>query len=214
MTPSKVDLPSKHWDRAFAPSSCLAMITTVDRQGRVNAASFGTCVRVCHEPVYVAFTITTGKDTYHNVLATGEFVVNVPSFDREILEKVRVVGLPFASGVNELERAGLTALPSKLVRPPRIAECRSHFECQVEWVKEWVNRLMVVGKVGAVSIDSDCVDEHGYVVWDRLRPAHYCGAPYTNRFVAAYQTIDVGLPYDGPEVLLFEKQRRLLLKED
>ena len=61
------------------------MVTTVDEAGRVNAASFGTCVRVCHDPVYISFTVGAPKDTAHNVLCTGEFVVNVPPFDREIL---------------------------------------------------------------------------------------------------------------------------------
>jgi len=32
------------------------MITTVDRDGRVNAAAYGTCTRVKHEQVYVVFT--------------------------------------------------------------------------------------------------------------------------------------------------------------
>ncbi len=202
---SKIDVPPSRWDRLFAPSSCLAMITTVDVQRRVNAGAYGTCVRVCHDPVCIAFTVGTGKDTYNNVLATREFVVNVPSYDREILEKVRIVGLTFAPGVNELEKAGLTSIPSAVVGPPRIAECRSHFECRVEWVKEWLNRLMVVGRVVAASVDVDCVDASGYVIWDRLKPAHYCGAPYKNRFVAAYETVEVGIPYEGPEVEAFEK---------
>lgn len=74
--------------------------------------------------------LDTYKDTCKNVWATNDFVVNIPSFDRQILEKVRVVGLPYASGINELEKAGLTASPSKVVRPSRIAECKSHFECR------------------------------------------------------------------------------------
>jgi flavin reductase (DIM6/NTAB) family NADH-FMN oxidoreductase RutF len=194
----KLEVPREHWDRLFAPSACLVMITTVDEQGRINAASYGTCVRVCHEPVYIAFTTGETKDTYHNVIATGEFVVNVPSFEREILEKVRVVGLEFPPGVNELEKAGLTSLPSTVVKPPRIAECRSHFECQVEWTKQWLHRLTVVGKVVAASVDEGCVDEQGYLVWDRLKPAHYCGHEYKSRFVAAYQTMDVDMVYTGP----------------
>ncbi len=212
--PSKLDVPPRQWDRLFAPSSCLAMITTVDLQGRVNAGSFGTCVRVNHEPVYIAFTVTREKDTCNNVLATGEFVVNLPSFDRELLEKVRVVGLPFAPGVNELEKAGLTAMPSTVVRPPRIAECPRHFECRVEWTREWVNRVMVVGAVVAASVDTSCVDEDGYVIWDRVRPAHYCGAPYRGRFVAAYDVIDVAIPYEGPEVSIFENELKLMFKDD
>ena len=117
----KIDVPGEHWDRLFAPSACLVMVTTVDGEDRINAASFGTCVRVCHDPVFIAFTVGATKDTCNNVMSTGEFVVNVPPFEREMLEKVRVVGLEFPPRVNELEKAGLTALPSKVVKPPRIA---------------------------------------------------------------------------------------------
>ena len=194
----KLDLPEEHWDRLFAPSSCLVMITTVSCEGRINAASFGTCTRVCHDPVYIAFTVGATKDTYKNVLDTQEFVVNVPSFDKEILEKVRVVGLEFPPEVNELEKAGLTSIPSKIVHAPRIAECRSHFECRVEWTKQWLHRLMVVGKVVAASVDEGYVDDNGYIVWDKLRPAHYCGHEYKTRFVAAYQTMDVDMIYNEP----------------
>lgn len=194
----KIDVPREHWDRLFAPSSCLVMITTVDRDGRINAASFGTCTRVCHDPVYIAFTVGAAKDTYNNVLETQEFVVNIPSFDREILEKVRVVGLEFPPDVNELEKAGLTSIPSKGVQAPRIAECRSHFECKVEWTKQWLHRLMVVGKVVAASVDEGYTDENGYIVWDKLKPAHYCGHEYKSKFVAAYQTLEVDMVYNRP----------------
>ena len=194
----KIDVPAAHWDRLFAPSACLVMVTTVDGDGRVNAASFGTCVRVCHDPVFIAFTVGAPKDTCNNVLSTGEFVVNVPPYDREILERVRVVGLEFPPSVNELEKARLTALPSKVVKPPRIGQCRSHFECKVEWTKQWLHRVMVVGKVVAASVDEGCVDADGYLVWDKLKPAHYCGHEYKNGFVAAYQKMDVDMIYTEP----------------
>jgi len=194
----KIDVPGEHWDRLFAPSACLVMITTVDGEGRINAGSFGTCVRVCHDPVFIAFTVGATKDTCTNVKSTGEFVVNVPPFEREILEKVRVVGLEFPPRVNELEKAGLTALKSRVVKPPRIGECRSHFECKVEWTKQWLHRVMVVGKVVAASVDEGCVDANGYLVWEKLKPAHYCGHEYKNGFVAAYQTMDVDMIYKEP----------------
>ncbi len=213
MMNAKLDQPRKWWDRLFAPSSCLAMITTVDRDGHVNAASYGTCTRVNHEPVYIAFTANVGADTVRNVMETGEFVVNLPSFDKTSLEAVRVVGLPFARGVSELEKAALTALPSVVVKPPRILECPRHFECKLEWTKEWAGRLMIVGEVVAASANADCVDEQGYIIWDRVRPAHYCGAPYGGRFVAAYETMDAGLPYEGPEVQDFHARERAMFKE-
>lgn len=203
MQMTKIDQPMERWDEMFAPSSCLAMITTVDGQGRVNAGAYGTCTRVCHNPVYIAFTAGMTKHTAANVLETGQFTVNLPKHDRTILEKVCVVSLPFERGVNEIERAGLTALPGKIVAPPRIAECPRHFECQVEWTQEWSGRLMICGKVMAVSVDSDCLYPDGSLIWDRARPAHFCGRPYGAKFVAAHQFIEVDVPYDGPERALF-----------
>jgi flavin reductase (DIM6/NTAB) family NADH-FMN oxidoreductase RutF len=207
----KLDQPPQHWDRLFAPSSCLAMITTADAEGRANAASYGTCTRVAHGPVDIAFTAGPDKDTGRNVLATGEFVVNLPKWERRILEQVRIAGLPFAPGVNEIEKAGLTALASKIVKPPRILECARHFECRVLWAKEWDGRLMVVGRVVAASVDADCVDGEGYVLWDKVKSAHYCGAPYKGMFVAAYETMEVDRPYDGPETDAYEEQENSML---
>jgi len=210
----KQSQPEKYWDRLFAPSSCLAVITTVDAGGHVNAAAFGTCTRVLHNPVYIAFTTTLGNHTADNVLATGEFVANLPAFRRSVLERVMVVGLPFARGVDELEKAGFTALPSTLVRPPRVAECPRHFECRVEWTREWAGgRLMVCGRLVAASVDADCVDPKGYIRWDRVRPAHYCGAPYGAAFVAAYEKMEVDIPYAGPERDAFEQHRKGMFED-
>jgi flavin reductase (DIM6/NTAB) family NADH-FMN oxidoreductase RutF len=194
-----ISAPEEHWDRLFAPSSCLATITTVNAEGRVNAASFGTCTRISHAPVTLAFAVGAGKDTHDNVLATGEFVVNLPAFERRQLEQVRIAGLNFAPGVSELEAAGLEATASTRVRPPRIASFGRHFECRVLWTRQWRDRLLVVGDVVAVSYLPGIADEHGYLVWDRARPAHYCGWPYDNSFVAAFEVTSIDMTYAGPE---------------
>jgi flavin reductase (DIM6/NTAB) family NADH-FMN oxidoreductase RutF len=211
---AKQSQPEKYWDRLFAPSSCLAVITTVNRKGEINAAAFGTCTRVHHNPVYIAFTTTLGNDTAVNVLETGEFVANLPAFERRTLEQVMVVGLPFAPGVSELAKAGFTALPSVVVKPPRVLECKRHFECAVEWTREWAGgRLMVCGRLVAASVDADCVDPKGYILWDRVRPAHYCGAPYGAAFVGAYETMQVDIPHEGPERDAFEQHRKGMFED-
>ena len=208
-----VQQPEKYWDRLFAPGGHAAVITTVDREGRVNAAAYATCVRIVHKPVQIAFTTSQVGDTGRNAQETGQFVVNLPSFDREILEKVRIVGLRFARGVNELDKAGLTALPSTQVAPPRILECHRHFECEVVWTKEWLNRVMVVGNVVAASVRADCVDPKGYIIWERIKPVAFCGAPYVDMFAASHETMTVGLPYDGSEAQAAERSVRSMFED-
>lgn len=213
MAVEKIDLKPKFWDRIFAPSSCLAIITTIDDAGNVNAAAYGTCTRVKHYPVYLAFTAEASNDTVNNLGSVPEFVVNLPRFEENDLARVLTVGLPFDRGVNELTKANLTELKSKLVRPPRVADCPRHFECEVAWTKEWDDRVMIVGKVVAASVDGDCVDDENYVVWDRVRSAHFCGAPYSNMFVAAYETMTVDPSYDGPEREAYEALQTKVLGE-
>jgi flavin reductase (DIM6/NTAB) family NADH-FMN oxidoreductase RutF len=152
-----------------------------------------------HNPVQIAFTTSQSGDTGKNIAETGQFVVNLPPYEREVLEKVRVCGLPFARGVNELEKAGLTALASTVVTPPRIVECTRHFECEVVWTKEWLNRIMVVGNVVACSVYADCVDAKGYILWEKIKPVAFCGAPYVDSFASCSETMSVGMPYEGPE---------------
>jgi len=88
-----------------------------------------------------------------------------PRFDRANLEAVRIVGLPFSPGTNELDKAGLTSLASTHVAPPRIQQMPRNFECHVQWTKEWTGRLMVVGEVVAAAVDADCVDVNGFILW-------------------------------------------------
>jgi len=209
----KLDQPPEKWDRLFAPSPCLAMITTIDAQGRANAASYGTCMRVAHGPVDIAFTANIGSDNANNIAAGSGFTVNLPRCDTKSLEAVRVVGLNFAPGVSEIEKAGLTALPARVVAPPRIAECPRHFECRVLWTKDWADRMMIVGRVVAASVDADSVDAEGYILWDKVRPAVYCGAPYGGAFAAAHEVHRVGVPYQGPELDAFlAREREMLAK--
>jgi flavin reductase (DIM6/NTAB) family NADH-FMN oxidoreductase RutF len=203
-----VSQPEKYWDRLFAPGGHVAVITTVDELNRVNAASYATCVRIVHNPVQIAFTASLHQHTAMNIEATKQFVVNLPSFDERQLEQVRIIGLPFERGISEIEKAGLTELPSVRVKPPRIKEFLRHFECELVWTKTWLNRMMVVGNVVAASTYSDCVDAKGYIIWNRVKPVSFCGAPYVNMFAASVETMEVGMPYEGPEVQAADKSIR------
>lgn len=182
-----VDVGSEHWDRLYAPSSALAVVTTVDAAGNINAAALGACVRIAHDPVAIMFTIGIGRDTGNNVLATGEFVVNIPSFDLDELRALCLTGADLPPGENELDYAGLTPIDGRVVRPPRIAEYSRHFECSVLWNMQWRDRLTVVGEVVAASCSPDVVDAEGKLLWDVARPATYCGGPYGLTFTPSYE---------------------------
>ena len=201
MDEKKVDVNPEQWDQLFAPTSNPAVVTTTDADGRVNAAAFGAVVKVSHEPVALTFTVGVGRDTANNVLGTGEFVVNVPTYDNDQLKGLCLTSVDLPPGANELEHAGLTSLPGRKTRPPRVAEFPRHFECKVVWSTLWRDRLTIAGEIVAVSCDADAVEAGGSLRWETVRPATYCGGSYGFSFSPATEQVRVDLGEDDFDLM-------------
>ena len=119
----------------------IAWVSTLSPAGQPNLAPFSFFMGVTSDPPTLAVAIGRRrgqqKDTARNLEARGEFVVNV-------VTEPTAQAMVFTSGdfppeVNEFEAAGLTALPSIAVAPPRVAESPIHMECRVE-------RLITIGR--------------------------------------------------------------------
>jgi flavin reductase (DIM6/NTAB) family NADH-FMN oxidoreductase RutF len=195
---AKIDIDESGYDKLASPVGAVVVVTTIDEHGRVNAAPIATCIRNNHKPTCFEFTVDADKDTARNVLATGEFTVNVVPFVEDILEKVHLTAMRLPKDVDELAYAGLTAVPARMIRPPRIGECRSHFECIVEWTKQWFEtRVTIVGRVVAASVDRNCIDEKGFVLHDKLLPTQYAGLAYGGKYFGAQKSLDIRIKRDA-----------------
>jgi flavin reductase (DIM6/NTAB) family NADH-FMN oxidoreductase RutF len=146
----------------------IAFVTTVGSDGAVNAApySFFNCLSA--DPAIVALGIEfrkdgTSKDTARNVRESGVFTVNIVSDD--VAEAMNVCAVPFPPGVDELQRAGLTAVPGTKVASPRIAECRAALECRhYQTLRIGRSREIILGEVLCVHLRSDIVDPANFHV--------------------------------------------------
>ena len=131
----------------------VTLITTVGKDGSINAAPHGWVTVVDYNPPQLLFSVNTKHDTYRNVLETAEFVINIPSAD--MIKEIWITQKHFPYGTNELEEANLTASPSDKVTPPRIKECKAHIECKVLWTKIIGSTCLVLGSIEAVSINKE-----------------------------------------------------------
>ncbi len=158
----------------------IALATTVDRAGRVNAAPFSFFNAVSSVPPIVVLGISPGagdpngpsdgyKDTERNIRDTGEFVVNL--VDEALAERMNICAVDFPSAIGELEKAGLTPVPSVGVRAPRIAESPVSFECQrITGLSLGARSTLEIGRVIHIHIRDDLVDpERYYVATDKMR---------------------------------------------
>ena len=168
-----IDIPPENIDLAMGNYNPVVIITTQNAQSQCNAAPFAMCMQVCHDPPLVAFSVGNTKDTCRNVRQHGEFVLNVPGQD--ILKNVMVTARRFPPEVNELIEADLHELPGAQVAVPRIKECKLHFECKVEWIKEAANHFIVLGRVVSASAAKAILTDDFRVKIEELKPVHYLG---------------------------------------
>jgi flavin reductase (DIM6/NTAB) family NADH-FMN oxidoreductase RutF len=152
----------------------IALATTVDGSGRVNAAPFSFFNAVSSVPPVVVLGISPGaasedgyKDTERNIRDSGEFVVNL--VDEALAERMNICAVDFPAGTGELNAAELTPLPSIGVRAPRIGQSPVSFECRrITGVSLGPRSMLEIGRV--IHIRDDLVDQQKmYVRTEKMR---------------------------------------------
>ena len=159
----------------------VAWITTVDAQGRVNAAPFSSYNYVATSPPMVAVNIAKRagaiKDTARNIQASGEFVINVAT--EACMDLMHRCGEDYAPEVSEADALGIELLPSRHVVPPRIAVTPVQMECRLDQavvLGRGVNTLYI-GEVVAFHLSPQVYDGQR-IDSVKLRPIARLGGPY------------------------------------
>jgi flavin reductase (DIM6/NTAB) family NADH-FMN oxidoreductase RutF len=134
----------------------IALVTTINPHGIVNAAPFSMFNMMGEEPPIVMISVNrlkdgTQKDTAGNILRTREFVVHLA--DEAIAEQMHHCGERLPPDQSELTRVGLTPVASRLVRPPRIAEAPVAFECTLWETLETASRQIFIG----LGLETGCI---------------------------------------------------------
>jgi flavin reductase (DIM6/NTAB) family NADH-FMN oxidoreductase RutF len=85
---------------------------------------------------------------------------------------MNVCAVDYERGINELEKAGFTAVPSKIVRPPRIKEAPVAMECKLVQIIELGRRPnhLVIGEVVWFHYDDGLVNDRYHVDVGRVNP--------------------------------------------
>ena len=152
----------------------IALITSMDRDGRLNAAPFSAFNYFCTDPPIVGVGVANRpdhafvpKDTALNIRRTGEFVVNIVTED--IAEKMNICATDFPPEMSEVEIAGFTTAPSQKVKVPRLAEAHAALECREYTTIEIGRSRIILGRVVEIYVDDEFVDPAGpYIKSDHM----------------------------------------------
>ncbi len=155
---------------AVAPRP-IAFASTMDEKGNPNLSPFSFFNVFSANPPILIFSPSrkgrdnTTKHTHDNAKKTKEVVINIVNYD--IVQQMSLSSTAYPERVNEFKKAGLTMLPSELVKPFRVAESPVQFECKVKKIIELGNQggagNLVICEVLRIHIEEAVLDAEGTI---------------------------------------------------
>lgn len=159
--------------KALVAPRPIGWISSLSAEGIANLAPYSYFNAMAENPHYVVFGSGPRKDSMRNIEATGEFAVNMATFD--LREAMNASSAAVAAHVDEFELARLTKAPCRLIKAPRVAESPVCLECRLYKIIDLpdddghVANHMAIGRVVGIHI-ADRFIENGRVNTAAMRP--------------------------------------------
>jgi flavin reductase (DIM6/NTAB) family NADH-FMN oxidoreductase RutF len=153
----------------------IALVTSIDETGRVNAAPFSFFNVFSDDPAQIVLGLqhrgpATPKDTTRNLAKAKAFVVNM--VDDALAPVMNDCAIDFPPDVGEIEALGIATRPGVKVPVPRIAAAPFALECTRTVSLAFSDtRELLIGEVVAVHARDGLVDpKTHYTDTDAYRP--------------------------------------------
>lgn len=202
---------------AVAPRP-IAFASTISTDGVPNLAPYSFFNAFSSNPPILIFSSNrrvannTTKDTLKNVEDTGEVVINVVS--HHIVRQMAVTSVEYGPEVDEFKKAGLTPMPSELIRPFRVAESPVQMECKVEQILPLgekggagnliICRIVLMHIAEEVLNDKGRIDPHKIDLMGRMGRFYYVRASGAAVEEIVQEVTTMGIGFDGlpPQIRL------------
>lgn len=156
-------LPHDPFKAILAPR-VIGWISTCNAIGQANLAPYSFFGGFSDNPKVIAFSSEGYKDSIRNIEETGEFTWNLTS--KNLAQAMNRSSAPVAPEFNEFELAGLTQVPGRLVKSPRVGESPASFECKLLQVVRLddlegkpIQNWIAIGQVVGVHIRSEFLEQ-------------------------------------------------------
>ncbi len=187
----------------------IALVSTLSADGIPNLSPFSFFNAFGANPPIVAFAPSrrgrdgTNKDTYHNLIATKECVVQMVSY--EMVEQVSLASTEYDVSIDEFIKSGLTPIASDIVGPPRVAESLFQMECKMQQMIELGDGPssgnlaiceVVKFHIAERIFDGKQIDPHKIDLVARMGADFYCRASGEAVFEVEKPGLKIGVGYD------------------
>ncbi|MDI6704559.1 MAG: flavin reductase family protein [bacterium] len=151
----------------FYPSS-IVMVSCIDKEGRPNIITIGAVGIMCAKPPIVGIAVAPERYSYSLIEEQKEYVVNIPSSD--LVKKVDYCGTHSGRDKDKFKETGLTPQKAEVIKTPLIKECPVNLECKVKDIIHLGSHSWFIGKIVAVHVNPEILDERGNIDKDLASP--------------------------------------------
>ncbi len=171
--PEKVTVPLDQSLYMLHPYNA-ALVSTKTKDGQNNVLTIAWIIPTSINPPLLTISIRKERFSYKAIQETGEFVVNIPTFD--MAEKVIRAGRITGKEIDKFAELGLTPRKAKMVNAPKIEECVAHIECKLWKTFEAGDHNLIVGEIMAAEV----VEGYFSKTWDitKFRPCQHTGKQF------------------------------------
>ncbi len=152
------------------------VIGSYDKSGTPNimtAAWFGVANS---RPFKVSVSLRPATYSYHNIMASQAFTVNVP--DASLVSYVKFAGTYSGSDMNKFEETGLTPVKAEFVNAPYVKEFPIVLECKLTEYHDLGSHRQFIGQVVDAKVDERLLNEEDRVNMDLFDPIVYAQGRY------------------------------------
>ena len=143
-------------------------------EGRVNITPVAWHMPVLKNPPMIALEIGDNHFIYDCIVATGDFVINVPS--RVLLEEIVKCGSHSGREIDKFDMCGLTHISSREVQSPALKEALAVMECVLVKDEHLMSKYnIVLAEVKYAEADTEAFNEHWLFTSDDMTTVHHLG---------------------------------------
>ena len=142
------------------------LVSCRDKEGRNNALVVGFAANVSLDPVMVMVGIVPSRYSHHMVKESGCFVINLPKKGYE--KEYNYLGSKSGRDEDKFAAMDIKWADAEYVDAPMLTDCPVSIECSVIDSMQPGTHELFVGKVEAVHVDEEYLDEKGNILWNKI----------------------------------------------
>lgn len=166
---------------SFKPGNMLyplpvVMVSVADHNGQANIITVAWTGTICTNPPMVSISVRPSRYSYHMLMETGEFAINLTT--KKLAYAADYCGVKSGREIDKWKKLNLTPTPSEVIRVPYIAESPVNIECKVSSVEKLGSHDLFMANVVAVHVEDKYMDEKGGFHLENISPIVYSHGAY------------------------------------